>query len=127
VFNAPKSSIEALLRGLVDAGFVVVADGAHRLRPGAFDAAVSAARYRYTVARETPNILRDAPGATSDTSRKHQRTLDHDRRTTERDRLTADLNRPLGTIRLEVGFAPRRFGRTHRQRLRQSSSQPPSE
>jgi DNA-binding IclR family transcriptional regulator len=36
VLNAPKSSIAALLRGLVDAGFIVLIEGAYRLGPGAF-------------------------------------------------------------------------------------------
>ena len=34
--NAPKSSIAALLRGLAEADFVIVADGAYRLGPSAF-------------------------------------------------------------------------------------------
>lgn len=36
MLNAPKSSIAALLRGLADAGFVVLSEGAYRLGPGAF-------------------------------------------------------------------------------------------
>jgi DNA-binding IclR family transcriptional regulator len=34
--DAPKSSLAALLRGLADEGFVITADGAWRLGPGAF-------------------------------------------------------------------------------------------
>lgn len=34
--NTPKSSMAALLRGLADADFVVVSEGAYRLGPGAF-------------------------------------------------------------------------------------------
>jgi DNA-binding IclR family transcriptional regulator len=34
--GAPKSSLAALLRGLADEGFVIAADGAWRLGPGAF-------------------------------------------------------------------------------------------
>ena len=36
VLDSPKSSLAALLRGLADEGFVVAADGAWRLGPGAF-------------------------------------------------------------------------------------------
>lgn len=47
--GTPKSSLAALLRGLDDAGFVVAADGAWRLGPGAFGlgSALMAARGRF--------------------------------------------------------------------------------
>ena len=57
VLGAPKSSMAALLRGLAEADFVVPADGAYRLGPGAFGlgGALLEARRRF----QTSDLIRD--------------------------------------------------------------------
>jgi len=57
VLNAPKSSIAALLRGLVEADFVAAAEGAYRLGPNAFGlgSALLEARRRF----QSSDLLRD--------------------------------------------------------------------
>jgi DNA-binding IclR family transcriptional regulator len=55
--GAPKSSMAALLRGLVEADFVVSSDGVYRLGPGAFGlgSALLEARRRF----QTSDLIRD--------------------------------------------------------------------
>lgn len=55
--GSPKSSLAALLRGLVDTNFAVLSDGAYRLGPGAFGlgSALVEARRRL----QTSDIIRD--------------------------------------------------------------------
>jgi DNA-binding IclR family transcriptional regulator len=55
--GTPKSSLAALLRGLVDSQFVIVAEGAYRLGPSAFGlgSALVEARRRF----QTSDIIRD--------------------------------------------------------------------
>jgi DNA-binding IclR family transcriptional regulator len=57
VLKAPKSSMAALLRGLADANFVVLSDGAYRLGPGAFGlgSALMEARRQF----QTSDLIRD--------------------------------------------------------------------
>jgi DNA-binding IclR family transcriptional regulator len=67
--DAPKSSIAALLRGLADEHFVIAADGAWRLGPGAYGlgSALVGARRRFPAAeliREGMRRLSDRAGET---------------------------------------------------------------
>lgn len=57
VLDTPKSSMAALLRGLVDADFIVPVEGAYRLGPGAFGlgSALLEARRRF----QSPDLVRD--------------------------------------------------------------------
>ena len=69
VLDAPKSSIAALLRGLVEADFVVSSEGAYRLGSGAFGlgSALLEARRRFQssdVVREGMRRLADRTGET---------------------------------------------------------------
>jgi len=64
--NTPKSSLAALLRGLVVADFVVAADGAYRLGPGAFGlgSALMEARRRF----QSSDLIRDGMRRLADRS-----------------------------------------------------------
>jgi DNA-binding IclR family transcriptional regulator len=69
VLNAPKSSLAALLRGLVEADFVIATDGLYRLGPNAFGlgSALLEARRRLQssdLVREGMRRLADASGET---------------------------------------------------------------
>src|ERR1700757_4423577 len=57
VLDTPKSSLAALLRGLAEEDFVIAADGAWRLGPGAFGlgSALTAARRRL----QSSDLVRD--------------------------------------------------------------------
>src|SRR5262245_45009470 len=67
VLNAPKSSIAALLRGLVEADFVVASEGAYRLGPSAFGlgSALLEARRRL----QSSNLVRDGMRRLAERSR----------------------------------------------------------
>lgn len=64
--DTPKSSLAALLRGLVVADFVVVAEGAYRLGPGAFGlgSALMEARRRF----QSSDLIRDGMRRLADRS-----------------------------------------------------------